>query len=75
LGKLALAAPLSHSSLPLTRPSPQIGLHTDGAPAQVKPVSTVHAAEQPSPAMVFASSHVSGAMMTPSPQIGLHTDG
>jgi hypothetical protein len=54
-------------------PSPHlgIGVFTQGVPGTVHdhPGSTWHAAEQPSPSIVFPSSHASDPSILPSPQI------
>jgi hypothetical protein len=58
----ALVLPSSHTSVPATIPSPQIGLHDEGAavpPVQLKPASTLHCALQPSPETGLPSSQVS----------------
>ncbi len=54
-------------------PSPQRDVQSVGLPAQENPASTVHVAEQPSPATMFASSHVSprSLMSNPSPHAAL----
>src|SRR5689334_12981141 len=64
--------PSSHSSFPTITPSPHTGEHwlgVMGPPSllHIHPVSTAHAASQPSPLPVFPSSQASPAASFPSP--------
>jgi hypothetical protein len=61
--------------VPSTIPSPQIGVHTDGAPTQFHPASIAQTEEQPSFEAVFESSQASVPLMSPSPQRTLQTEG
>ena len=65
--------PSSQCSLPALLLSPQVVMHLEGVPEQVKPFSTVQVELHPSPFPTFESSHAS-VMMTPSPHLGVHTE-
>ena len=76
---LATRLPSSHTSLPARFPSPQTVAHASGVvsepPEHDQPGSTVHDAEQPSPATVLLSSQPSeakGIARRPSPHTGEH---
>ena len=76
---LATRLPSSHTSLPARFPSPQTVVHASGVvsepPEHDQPGSTVHDAEQPSPATVLLSSQPSeakGIARRPSPHTGEH---
>ena len=56
-------------------PFPQFRVQTLGDPVQAYPLSTVQAAEQPSPSPVPPSSQPSSASRTPLPQLGVQTLG
>src|SRR6185436_14294314 len=58
-----------------TVPLPQFRVQTLGSPAQVYPLSTVHALEHPSPPAVSPSSHDSPASSVESPHSGVQTLG
>jgi hypothetical protein len=68
----------SHSSSDASSPSPQDDVHESGAvglpPVQLKPHSTVQAAEHPSLDPESPSSHPSVPALYPSPQTVLHVD-
>src|SRR5262245_38126898 len=70
-----LALPSSPCSLPPTRPSPQPGVHTLGAPAQAYPGSIVQTTLQPSAPVALPSSQRSLPATMPSPQPGVQTLG
>ncbi len=67
--------PSSHSSAPLSTPSPQKATRLHGMPAMghIQPSSTPQAAEQPSLAVLLPSSHCSPALTAPSPQRAVTT--
>ena len=50
-------------------------MQTDGSPAQLKPASTWHVAEQPSPSAMLPSSQPSAPPISPSPQVVAHAEG
>src|SRR5688572_14830228 len=57
-------------------PSPQLVEHVLGEPTHDQPLSTVHAALQPSPfSLGGASSHASAPTLMPSPQLVEHVLG
>src|SRR3989339_346477 len=65
----------SHSSVPATMESPQRVAHELGVPVQVKPLSSVQVALQPSAAVTLPSSQTSEPVSKPSPQTGMQVLG
>ena len=70
-----VALPSSQASEAFFWPSPQMGAHTLGVPAQVKPGSMEQVELQPSPLAPLPSSQASVPAVAPSPQSVAHALG